>query len=246
MRYKPEKHHLPPFAENGVILINKPREWTSFDVVNFMRGRFNIPKIGHCGTLDPAATGLLVIVVGKYTKLSEQLSGDDKSYDATVLLGKTSDSHDLDGEITSENDWSQVTAEILTECLKSFEGEQLQTPPMVSAIKKDGRKLCDLARKGIEVAREAKKINITELKINEIALPEFKISVRCSKGTYIRVLAHDIGQKLHCGALLSSLHRTRSGNFSIENAVDLEAIRNFTQEELAKLVIQLENETPTQ
>ncbi|MEG1979286.1 MAG: hypothetical protein RR060_01105, partial [Victivallaceae bacterium] len=172
--------------------------------------------------------------------------GDDKSYDGTVVVVKTRDSHDLDGEITSESDWTNITPEILAECVKTFEGEQLQTPPMVSAIKKDGRKLCDLARKGIVVAREAKAINISELKINAIALPEFKISVRCSKGTYIRVLAHDIGQKLGCGALLSSLHRTGSGRFSIENAVDLEKIRDFTQEELAKLVIQLENDSTAQ
>ena len=138
MRYNPSKHRLPPFHTSGVLLVDKPLEWTSFDVVNFVRSRFNIPKVGHCGTLDPAASGLLVLVLGKFTQLSSKFSGEDKVYEAKLQLGLETDSGDLDGEVISTRDWSAVTPELLRETLAGFVGEQLQTPPMVSAVKKDG------------------------------------------------------------------------------------------------------------
>lgn len=151
MRYNPSKHRLPPFHTSGVLLVDKPLEWTSFDVVNFVRSRFNIPKVGHCGTLDPAASGLLVLVLGKFTQLSSKFSGEDKVYEAKLQLGLETDSGDLDGEVISTRDWSAVTPELLRETLAGFVGEQLQTPPMVSAVKKDGKKLYELARQGVEV-----------------------------------------------------------------------------------------------
>ena len=138
MRYNPKKHRLPVFQTSGVLLVDKPREWTSFDVVNFVRSRFNIPKVGHCGTLDPAATGLLVLVLGKFTQLSRKFSGEDKTYAATLQLGLETDSWDLDGEVTGRFDWSGVTPEELRKVLATFVGAQEQLPPMVSAVKKDG------------------------------------------------------------------------------------------------------------
>ena len=136
MRYNPKKHHLPPLNINGVLLVDKPAGWTSFDVVNFVRARFNIPKIGHCGTLDPAATGLLVLVLGKFTQLSQKFSGEEKTYAATLQLGFETDSYDMDGTVTARYDASGVTNEQLRETLAGFVGEQLQKPPMVSAVKK--------------------------------------------------------------------------------------------------------------
>ena len=135
MRNNPQKHRLPPFQKNGVILVNKPAGWTSHDVVAFMRARFNIVKAGHCGTLDPAATGLLVIVIGKFTKLSQKFSGEDKIYGGTILLGTETDSQDMDGNVVRTSDYSFVTEEKLKEAFAAFTGEIMQTPPMVSAVK---------------------------------------------------------------------------------------------------------------
>lgn len=155
MRYNPKKHHLPIFSGNGILSIDKPAGWTSFDVVNFLRNRYNIPKVGHCGTLDPAATGLLVIVLGGYTKFSDKLMASDKVYQCTLRLGVETDSYDLDGEVIAEKEVN-VTEEELLETLKSFEGDQMQMPPMVSAVKVGGKKLYELARKGVEIEREAR------------------------------------------------------------------------------------------
>lgn len=232
MRYNPKKHRLPIFGESGVLLIDKPAEWTSFDVVNCVRARFNIPKVGHCGTLDPAATGLLVLVLGRFTKMSQRFSGEDKVYEATILMGTETDSQDLDGEITAQNDFSNVTEEQFREVVKSFVGEQLQTPPMVSAVKKDGKRLYELARKGIEVERDPKPINIESIEITRFDPPEADFTVKCSKGTYVRTLCADIGEKLSCGACLKSLRRTSSGLFDIADAVTIDTIKTWEQEDL--------------
>jgi len=221
----------PVFEGDGYVLINKPQEWTSFDVVNFVRSRFNMKKVGHCGTLDPAATGLLVIVFGKFTKLSQMLSGDNKSYDARMLIGTETDSYDLDGEVLAENDYSAVTEEKLRGVIMSYQGEQEQVPPMVSALKKGGKKLCDLARKGIEVEREARPITVHSMIINKIELPYAEYSVCCSKGTYIRSLCHDMGKDLGCGATLAGLHRTQSGVFDVADAVDIDTLKTWEQAE---------------
>ncbi|MBE6392857.1 MAG: tRNA pseudouridine(55) synthase TruB [Lentisphaerae bacterium] len=232
MRYKPGKHRLPPFTGYGIMLVDKPILWTSFDVVNFVRNRFNVPKVGHCGTLDPAATGLLVLVLGKFTSYSEKLSGEDKCYEADMLLGVETSSGDIDGEVTSRKDPSQITEELLRSTLAGFIGEQMQTPPMVSAVKVDGKKLYDLARKGIEVERQAKPIVIHSLDITECDLPRCKFTLNCSKGTYVRTLCSDAGKKLGVGAMLTNLRRTRSGKFDIANALTIEQIRAFSQEDL--------------
>ena len=233
MRYKPGKHRLPPFNGFGIMLVDKPILWTSFDVVNFVRNRFNVPKVGHCGTLDPAATGLLVLVLGKFTSYSEKLAGEDKCYEADMLLGVETSSGDIDGEVISRKDPSQITAEQLRSTLAGFIGEQMQTPPMVSAVKVDGRKLYDLARKGIEVERQSKPIYIRSLEITECNLPNCKFTLECSKGTYVRTLCSDAGKKLGVGAMLTNLRRTRSGKFNIKDALTIDQIRDFTQEDLA-------------
>ncbi|WP_419646235.1 tRNA pseudouridine(55) synthase TruB [Victivallis vadensis] len=232
MRYNSRKHHLPPFQTSGVLLVDKPKEWTSFDVVNFVRARFNVPKVGHCGTLDPAATGLLVLVLGKFTQLSSKFSGEDKIYEASLQLGLETDSCDLDGTVTAEHDWSGVTGEQLRATLAGFVGEQMQTPPMVSAVKKDGKKLYELARQGVEVERESKPITIFSLDVTRCELPFCDFTLHCSKGTYVRTLCSDAGKKLGCGGTLAALRRTRSGQFSLADAVTVDTLKTFEQADL--------------
>lgn len=234
MRNNPAKHRLPPFNKNGIILVNKPAEWTSHDVVAFMRSRFNIVKVGHCGTLDPAATGLLVIVIGKFTKLSQKFSGEDKIYGGTILLGTETDSQDMDGNVTRTADYSAVTEDDLKAAFAKFTGEIMQTPPMVSAVKKDGERLYKLARQGVEVEREAKPVTIHSVDLANFQPPYCDFVVRCSKGTYIRTLCADVGAALGCGAALYRLNRIQSGEFSLSDAYDVDTIREWTQEDLAE------------
>ncbi len=232
MRYNPRKHRLPPFQSSGVLLIDKPREWTSFDVVNFIRCRFNVPKIGHCGTLDPAATGLLVLVLGKFTRLSSKFSGEDKTYEATLQLGIETDSYDLDGTVTATHDFSGITETALRETLAGFVGEQEQLPPMVSAVKKDGRKLYELAREGIEVERESKPITIFSIDVTRCEIPFCDFTIHCTKGTYVRTLCHDAGRRLGCCGTLAALRRTQSGQFRLEDALTLDQLKEFEQADL--------------
>lgn len=236
MRHRFTKHRFPPFLTDGVLLIDKPPEWTSFDVVNFLRSRFNIPKVGHCGTLDPAATGLLVVVLNQFTRLSQKLSGHDKTYQATLLLGTETDSQDMDGNITAEHDYSAVTAGELRRTIAGFIGDQLQTPPMVSAVKKDGKRLYELARQGLEISREPKPIRIASIEISRIELPYCDFTVQCSTGTYIRTLCADIGRRLGCGAALFRLRRLRSGPFRLEDAIPLETLKTWEQPELERCI----------
>lgn len=245
-RYNPKKHRLPPFKHNGVLLVDKPKEWTSHDVVNMVRNRFNVPKVGHCGTLDPAATGLLVVVLGRFTKLSQTFSGQDKEYEATLLIGTETDSQDMDGEVTSEKDWSNVTPEQVEKVIKSFIGDQEQVPPMTSAVKKDGKKLYELARKGETIERDPKPITIHSIDIKEIRLPYVDFTLRCSKGTYVRTLCSDVGEKLGCGGVLFNLNRTGSGEFRLEDAVSIETLKTWEQEQLADHVIDFLHNTIAQ
>ena len=233
---KEKRKKLPPFTRSGVLLLDKPKDWTSHDVVAFIRSRFNVSKVGHCGTLDPAATGLLVVVLGKFTKLSQKFSGEDKVYKATMLLGTETDSQDMDGNIVKTSDYSSVTEEELRKVIASFIGDQDQIPPMVSAVKKDGARLYELARKGVEVAREPKQISIYNIDIEKIEFPYVSFTVYCSKGTYIRTLCADMGAKLGCGASLFSLQRIRSGEFELQNAVDIETVKGWTQDDLGNYV----------
>ncbi len=236
-----KKFKQPQFMDSGILLVDKPREWTSHDVVNLIRRRFRVKKVGHCGTLDPAATGLLVIVLGRATKLSQKLSADDKAYEARMLFGTETDSQDLDGKVTSENDWSFVTGEQVLNTCEDFVGEQYQIPPMVSAKKVGGKRLYKIAREGKEIEREPVKIVINSLEVSEIKLPYVNFKVECSKGTYIRTLCYDIGKKIGCGAVLAELRRTRCGMFDIKNSFTVEKIKEWEQKELSENLIWIHN-----
>ncbi len=233
MRYRPDKHRLPPFTMDGVLLVDKAPEWTSFDVVNFLKNRFNIPKIGHCGTLDPAATGLLVVVCGKFTRLSQMLSADNKVYETRLLLGVKTNTDDMEGEVIEERATDGLDNLTVEKTILSFVGDSMQVPPMVSAIKKDGKKLYELARKGIEIEREPRPIHISKIDIHSVQVPEAHFTVHCSKGTYIRSLCADIGTKLGNVGTLKSLRRISSGKFSIADAITIEDLKNMEQPDLA-------------
>ncbi len=224
-------------ALDGAILIDKPVGPTSHDVVDAIRRRFQIKKVGHCGTLDPNATGLLIIVLGRGTKLSEKLMSDDKVYEGTIKFGETTDSYDADGEITVSLPVPPLTLEQLNEEAAKFIGDQMQMPPMVSAIKKNGVPLYKLARKGIEVEREPRLIHIYNFRFTEYAEPLGKFRVACTKGTYVRSIAHDLGQKLGCGAHLATLRRSVSGKFDVTDAIRLDDVMNLSAAELEKKVL---------
>mgnify|MGYP003322050787 CR=1 FL=1 len=191
---------------DGVLNIYKEAGWTSFDVVAKMRGILKIKKIGHTGTLDPAATGVLPVCIGKGTKKVESFMADDKVYRTVMLLGVTTDSQDMTGEILTRTEVN-LTEQDVREAIESFIGGYDQIPPMYSAKKVGGRKLVDMARKGIEVERKPRFVNIMDIGIDDMSLPRVTMTVTCSKGTYIRTLCHDIGQKLGCGAAMESLIR---------------------------------------
>ena len=224
---------------SGLLLVNKPKEWTSHDVVNFARRRFNFKKVGHCGTLDPNATGLLVLVVGHATKASEMLAGEDKTYVTTMKLGSETSSHDGEGDIIKESPWDHITEDQVKEVINSFVGPQEQIPPMVSAVKKGGKKLYELARKGIVIERDPRPITIHSIEIGKINLPEVEFTVRCSKGTYIRTLCHDMGIKLGSSAHMSELVRTESGGFSLDNSYEIEDMKEWERDTFLENMIQL-------
>lgn len=214
------------FKNGQIILIDKPLKWTSFQVVNKLRWairkKFNLKKIkvGHAGTLDPLATGLLIICTGKLTKTIDQLQSEIKEYTGTFTLGATTPSYDLETEINELFKIDHISKEQILESTKLFLGEMEQTPPLYSAIKKDGVRLYELARKGETTQIESRKITIFEFEITQIDLPNINFRITCSKGTYIRSIANDFGKSLNSGAHLSSLRRTKSGNFTVEKALD--------------------------
>lgn len=222
---------------DGVILVDKPTGCTSHDVVNVVRRRFSLRKVGHCGTLDPEASGLLLLVLGKATKLSDQLMGDDKTYEGTFKLGETTDSYDADGQITQISPVPQLSLAELNKYAETFEGDQMQTPPMVSAVKINGVALHKLARRGIEVERRSRLVYIYRYEILNYESPSGDFILSCSKGVYVRSVVHDMGQKIGCGAHLTRLRRITSGPFNVDNAISLEVIKDFSREELKKRVL---------
>ena len=225
---------LTPF--DGILLVDKPPRLTSHDVVDKVRRHFGFKKVGHCGTLDPLATGLLILVLGKATKLSEKLLSDNKDYEGTLRLGTTTDSQDADGKVTKTNEVPPFTEEQIKQTFAKFVGDIYQTPPMVSAIKQGGKPLYKLARKGIEVEREPRLVHVFEFRVTDIVLPDIKFLLRCTKGTYVRTLCDDIGNVLGCGGHLAQLRRSRSGNFSIANAHTLDAILATPRDQLPKWI----------
>jgi len=224
-------------APDGILLVDKPAGMTSHDVVDAVRRHFRIKKVGHCGTLDPNATGLLILVLGKATKLSEKIMGQDKVYRGTIELGRTTNSYDADGETVTEEAVPDLDLEQLNELSKSFKGDQMQTPPMVSAIKKDGVPLYKLARKGIEIERPARLIHVYYFRIETYEQPDCTFEIACTKGTYVRSLAHDMGQKIGCGANLKTLRRTVSGDFKVDQASSLDTILSLNLAELSQILI---------
>ena len=212
-----------PFAEGRVILIDKPLHWTSFDVVRKLRSLIQIKKIGHAGTLDPLATGLLIVCTGKFTKKINEYMAQEKEYSGHFTLGATTPTYDLESEPVQIKDYSFVTPELLQATTKQFTGTIEQFPPIYSAIKKDGVALYELARRGEEVALKARTITIHQFDITNICLPVVEFKVVCSTGTYIRSLANDFGAALGCGAYLSSLRRTAIGECKVEDAFGMES-----------------------
>ncbi len=228
-------HEFGPL--DGALLIDKPIGPTSHDVVDAIRRRFQIDKAGHCGSLDPNATGLLVIVLGRGTKLSEKLMATDKVYEGGLRLGETTSSYDADGELTASLPVPPLTLEQLNAVAATFVGDQMQLPPMVSAVKKDGVPLYKLARKGMEVERKARMIHIYSFRFTSYQEPIGQFRAACTKGTYVRTLAHDFGQKVGCGAHLASLRRIRSGKFDVADALSLDQILALSVTELENRVI---------
>ena len=215
---------------NGIINVYKEKGYTSFDVVAKMRGIFHQKKIGHTGTLDPDAEGVLPVCLGKATKVCDLLTDKDKEYKAVLLLGQATDTQDVTGEVVSTASVDVTEEEVIT-AIQSFVGKQMQLPPMYSALKVNGQKLYELARKGQEVERKPRPITIYEIEILEMNLPEFKIRVKCSKGTYIRTLCNDIGEQLGCYGAMKTLLRTKVSPFCLENAHTLEQIEKIRDED---------------
>jgi tRNA pseudouridine55 synthase len=211
-----------PYAEGKVLLIDKPLHWTSFDVVRKLRSILQIKKIGHAGTLDPLATGLLIVCTGKFTKKINEYMAKEKEYTGHFTLGAVTPTFDLESEPEQLKDYTGLTEELIQKATQQFTGAIEQLPPVYSAIKKDGVALYELARKGIAVQPEPRKVTIHSFEITDINLPVVQFKVICSTGTYIRSLANDFGAALGCGGYLSSLRRTRIGEFEVNNAVDLD------------------------
>jgi tRNA pseudouridine55 synthase len=223
------------FLSGGIILIDKPLEWTSFQVVNKIRwiikSTYGIKKIkvGHAGTLDPLATGLLIFCTGKMTKSIEQFMGQEKEYTGTFTLGATTPSYDLETPINMEFPIDHIDEEMLQATLSKFIGTIDQQPPVFSALKKDGKRLYEYAREGTQVEVPHRKVNVHDFNLTQIDLPNVDFRVSCSKGTYIRSLANDFGKALNSGAYLTGLRRTRIGDFNIEKALSIEAFENLLQ-----------------
>lgn len=214
------------FEEGKVILIDKPLHWTSFDVVRKIRNTIRIKKVGHAGTLDPLATGLLIVCTGKYTKKINEFMSQEKEYIGTFTLGAKTPTYDLESEPQDQRDFSFVTTELLNETVKKFIGDIEQVPPIHSAIKQAGKPVYLLARQGKEVKLEPRKLFIKEYEVKITELPIVSFRVVCSTGTYIRSLANDLGEALGCGAYLSKLCRTRIGQFTVEDAITVEEFVN--------------------
>lgn len=224
---------------DGILLVDKPAGMTSHDVVYKIRRHFNLKKVGHGGTLDPAATGLLVILLGRGTRVSSRFMSSDKTYEGTLTLGITTDSQDADGQVLKEADASHITYSQLDAVMATFKGDMFQTPPMVSAIKVAGVPLYKLAREGEEIERKPRFIHLYDFRLLEYAPPRGTFVVRCSKGTYVRTLCHDIGEKLGVGAHLSQLRRTESAGYNVNQATTLAQLLGMQQVDLLNVVLPL-------
>ena len=225
--------HPNKYEEGQMLLINKPLRWTSFDVVRKIRGLIKIKKVGHAGTLDPLATGLLIVCTGKYTKKINEYMAQEKEYTGTINLGAVTPTFDLESEPQDFKPYEHLTEAEIKNATTSFQGPILQLPPIHSAIKQDGKPVYKLARKGVEVILEPRKVTIHAFEITAIDLPSVHFKVICSTGTYIRSLANDFGQALGCGGYLSGLCRTRIGAFELKDAYDMQTLEQRIKDENA-------------
>lgn len=231
---------------NGVLLIDKPAGWTSHDVVAKLRGVLHTRKVGHAGTLDPLATGLLVILVGNACKASQYLMSQGKIYEGTLRLGRVTNTQDADGEILEENAVpADLTPEKIADEMHAMCGDQYQTPPMFSAVKINGRPLYKMARKGLETEREPRFIRVSAFEMLGAELPEVRFRVECTKGTYVRTLAHDLGRRLGPGASLTALRRIASGERNLRDAITLDALQALPPAEIEKRLINVRECVPS-
>src|SRR6187401_2665207 len=224
---------------DGVLLVDKAAGMTSHDVVALVRRRLQIKKVGHCGTLDPLATGLLLLTLGRGTKIQDLLMSEDKEYVGTLTLGATTNTQDRAGQILEERPVPPLTDEMVRAAFEKFRGDFYQMPPMVSAIKQGGVPLYKLAREGKVVEREPRLVHVYRYTIDRVALPEIDFTVLCSKGFYVRTYVHDIGEVLGCGAHLKSLRRTKSGRFDVANSITVEQLKNATLGEILTRMLTL-------
>lgn len=230
MKQRPIHIAMQPFLEGKVILLNKPMHWTSFDAVKKVRILTGVSKVGHAGTLDPLATGLLIICTGKFTKKITEYMGMPKEYTGSITLGASTPTFDLESAPENFQSFEHITAEKLFATAQSFTGNIMQVPPIHSAIKKDGKKLYELARKGKDVVAEPRPVTISVFELTKVEMPVVYFRVVCSTGTYIRSLANDFGAALGCGGYLSSLCRAKIGEFAVENAYTPESFELHIQQ----------------
>lgn len=239
------KHSLPPKPRpqdaeiDGVLLIDKQPDMTSHDVVAVARRALGTKKIGHCGTLDPMATGLLILVIGRGTKMQDLLMAEEKEYEGTLRLGFTTSTQDSEGEVRETKPVPELTDAQVEEAFAAYHGDFYQMPPMVSAIKIGGVPLYKLARKGEEVERQPRLVTVFHHQIKRVALPDVDFRVVCSKGFYVRTYCHDIGAKLGCGGHMAGLRRTRSGKFTVEGNLTFDELKNLPREEVLARVLSL-------
>jgi tRNA pseudouridine55 synthase len=244
-RYQPAApRELGPF--DGLLIVDKPAGPTSHDIVHNVRKNFSIKKVGHGGTLDPQATGVLILLLGKATKQSRYFISCDKSYEGTMHLGVSTDTQDMEGNVLKERDPAGITAELVEEEMKKFSGDLLQKPPMVSAVKVNGVPLYKKARKGEVVERKAKLVHIYDFRMLQFDMPRMNFRLRCSKGTYVRTLCSDLGENLGCGAYLERLRRTQCGEYGISDAVAFSRVMEMNSDELAQVVMPLSRILPFQ
>lgn len=222
------------FEQGQLILIDKPFEWTSFDVVRKIRYLTRTKKVGHAGTLDPLATGLLIVCTGKFTKKINEYMAQEKEYTGSITLGASTPTYDLESEPRNFKPYDAITPDQLNEATKPFTGNILQTPPIHSAIKKDGKRVYELARRGEDVKLDPRPVTISSFEITKIEMPIVHFKVVCSTGTYIRSLANDFGEQLGCGGYLSSLCRTRIGDFLLSNAQSIESFEQYAKEHVRR------------
>lgn len=236
---KQGSRHTAPFGAlpDGILLVDKPAGMTSHDVVDRIRRRFGAPKVGHAGTLDPQATGLLVIMLGRATKLADRLMAEDKIYEGVFRLGVATDTQDGDGQVVQERDCSAVARADVERAMAGLTGDLMQLPPMVSALKKNGVPLYRLARKGQVVERQPRLVRVYEFTLLDFQPPSGAFRVRCSKGCYVRTLCADLGEALGCGAYLEQLRRLASGAFKLSEAAPLGDILNLARADLIRLIV---------